>query len=222
MNKRTAIIVPAYNEAAALGGVLARLTSADYMVVVVDDGSGDGTYDVALNYPVHLLRHPFNLGQGAALQTGLSYALSRGADILVTFDADGQHSAEDIPGVTAPIQSGAAEAVFGSRFLGKSSNMQPRRRMLIRGATRLFTRIAGVRLSDANCGLRAFSRRAAGKITITQNRMAHTLELIEQVRKHNIAYTQVPVTVTYTEYSLRKGQPLSGIFRIFSDWVLRL
>jgi polyprenyl-phospho-N-acetylgalactosaminyl synthase len=222
VSRRTAIIVPAYNEASRIGEVLAALVMMNHMVVVVDDGSTDGMHDVALNYPVHLVRHPFNLGQGAALQTGLTYALSRGADILVTFDADGQHDVKDLPALIEPIATGTADVVFGSRFLGTANHMPRSRRLLVQSATWLYTLVTRAGLSDANCGLRAFSRRAASRIHITQNRMAHTLELIEQVKSNRLAYTEVPVNVTYTEYSLGKGQGLSGIFRIFIDWVFRI
>src|SRR5690242_4263156 len=106
------IIIPAFNEEQALGSTLKELLLAYKNVVVVDDGSTDGTSRVASQFPVFLIRHRINLGQGAALQTGIDFALRQKADVIVSFDADGQMSASDIPNVCAPILHGEADAVL--------------------------------------------------------------------------------------------------------------
>ena len=218
---RVIVMVPAYNEAGRIGEVLEKLTRASYGVVVVDDGSSDATREIAARYPVYLLSHPFNLGQGAAIQTALTYALTLDKDIFVTFDADDQHLLEDIARVTDPIAQGRYDVVFGSRFKGHAINMPWLRKQCVRVLTLLYNALFRSKLSDINCGLRAFSRKAAEQIHITQNRMAHTLEIVEQVLDKNLAYGEVPITIEYTDYSLRKGQKLHGVWRVFCDWTMR-
>ena len=152
------IVVAAYNEAARLGATLRMLLTVCPNVVVVDDGSTDETHEVAGRHRVWVLRHLVNCGQGAALQTGIDFALDRGARTLVTFDADGQHSVDDVAALIEPIQAGRVEAVLGSRFLGRAPDM-PRSRWLVLKLGVLFTRIVSrIRVTDTHNGLRAFSR----------------------------------------------------------------
>jgi len=189
-------------------------------VVVVDDGSTDDTFEAAKPGATYVLRHPINRGQGAALQTGITFSLLRGARYIVTFDADGQHRVEDIAAVLAPLGAGAFEIALGSRFLGGAVDMPPARRRVLRLAV-LFTRIVNrVELTDAHNGLRAFTKRAAETIDITLDRMAHASELIDQIRRSGLAYTEVPVQVRYTKYSLGKGQTSRGAFRIVLHYIL--
>jgi glycosyltransferase involved in cell wall biosynthesis len=200
------VVIPAYNEAPRLGETLASLCRSYANVVVVDDGSEDGTGDVALHHPVWLMRHLFNCGQGAALQTGIEFALARGAAILVTFDADGQHAAEDIEPVVEPVRTGRAEVVFGSRFLGRAVGLSWTRWLVLKLGvlfTRVFSRVA---VTDAHNGLRALSRHAALQIRITHNRMAHASEILDQVRRRGLPFCEVPVTVRYSSATTAKGQ----------------
>ena len=154
-------MIPVFNEAEVVRQTTSEVVALYPDVVVVDDGSTDATYEALLDAPVHLLRHLINRGAGAATQTGISYAVARGADIVVTFDADGQHRAEDIAAVIAPIRQGRADFVIGSRFLGGTEGMPASRRLTLRlGA--LFTRLVSrVRVTDPHSGLRAFGRDAA-------------------------------------------------------------
>ncbi len=214
------IVIPAYNEEAKIGEVVGELKQSYPNVVVVDDGSADATGARALSAGAAVLRHPLNRGQGAALQTGLRYALLRGARYLVTFDADGQHPVDALPRLLGPILSGEAEIALGSRFLRDAGEVPPSRRLLLGGAV-LFTRLfSGVRLTDAHNGLRAFSRRAASGIDIQLDRMAHASELIDQIRSSGLAFTEVPVAIRYTEYSKAKGQSASAAIRIVLDYLL--
>src|SRR5258708_5146103 len=115
------IVVPAYNEGKRIGETLRPLTERGYRnIVVVDDGSRDNTGDAAMKAGAWVARHIINCGQGAALQTGIDFALRRGASVIVTFDADGQHDADEIPSVIAPVIKGDADVALGSRFLGKT------------------------------------------------------------------------------------------------------
>jgi polyprenyl-phospho-N-acetylgalactosaminyl synthase len=212
--------IPAYNEGGAIGRVIEGLVARGVRVVVVDDGSADDTGARALAAGAEVLTHEVNRGQGAALQTAISYALLRGAEIVVTFDADGQHDPEDLERLVAPIRRGEAEIALGSRFLGACDGVPRSRRFVLRAAV-LFTRMtSGVRLTDAHNGLRAFSRKAASRIDLQLDRMAHASEIIDQIRRSGLAYVEVPVTIRYTEYSRRKGQSSIAAARIALDYLL--
>ncbi|MEM9290208.1 MAG: glycosyltransferase family 2 protein [Acidobacteriota bacterium] len=216
------IVVPAYNEAGAVGDVVRELREHYRWVVVIDDGSRDLSSQVAADAGAIVLRHPINRGQGAALQTGITFALEQGAEIVITFDSDGQHRVEDLPRLLHPILQGDADVVLGSRFLsGADTQAVPwTRRLLLRGAV-LFTRmVSGPRLTDAHNGFRAFSRRAAQRIQIRLDRMAHASELVDQIHRSRLPYQEVPVRIRYTEYSRGKGQRASAAFRVAWDYLL--
>lgn len=220
MRDHTFIVIPAYNEARAIGSVIGELVSHWRHVVVVDDGSGDATAEVAREAGATVLRHVVNRGQGAALQTGIAYALERGAEYVVTFDSDGQHRVDDIPRMLEPIVSGRVEATLGSRFLGTTERMPLVRRIVLRGAV-LFTRVAsGANVTDTHNGLRAFSRRAAERLDIQLDRMAHASEIIDQIARAAISFEEVPVHVRYTDYSRAKGQSSTGAVRVLFDYLL--
>ncbi len=209
------VVVPAYNEATAIADVLRQLREAGYTnVVVVDDGSTDGTYAAARGKAKSLLRHAVNRGQGAALQTGIEFALSRGARFIVTFDADGQHDCESIAALVAPLRQGECDITLGSRFLGQAVDLPMSRRIMLRLAIAFTRLVNGVSLSDAHNGLRGFSRRAAEQIDIRLDRMAHASELIDFIIRSELPYREVPVKVHYTQYSLNKGQSSRGALRI--------
>ena len=214
------VVVPAYNEDTCLADVVREVRSVYPHVVVVDDGSTDDTFNAARQSATYVLRHIVNRGQGAALQTGIEFALSRGAQIIVTFDADGQHSVEDIQAMVAPIRQGACEITLGSRFLGRVDNLPASRRRTLKLAV-WFTRLVNrVHLTDAHNGFRAFSRRAAGQIHITLDRMAHASELIDQIRSSSLPFKEVPVQVRYTAYSLQKGQSARGAIQIVLHYLI--
>ncbi len=220
VRRRVFVVIPAYNESASLGRVLGDVRSAYPNVVVVDDGSADGTFQIARDGGAIALRHLLNRGQGAAIQTGIEFALRRGAEYIVTFDADGQHRALDIAVLVGPIHQGGCDITLGSRFLGEAENLPPSRRLTLRLAV-WFTRwISRVRVTDAHNGLRAFSRRAAERIDLTLDRMAHASELVDQIRRSGLAFREVPVRIRYTEYSLAKGQSSRSAMRIVFHYFL--
>ena len=211
------IVIPAYNEAAIIGRVVGDLVERGHAIVVVDDGSADGTGMAARTAGAALVTHPFNLGQGAALQTGIAFALAQGADYLVTFDADGQHRATDIDALLDALRTHNADFALGSRFLGTAVEMPASRRLLLKAAT-WFTRVTtGLHITDTHNGLRAMTRRGASRIKLRQNRMAHASELLHAVARSGLPYVEVPVTVDYSAYSLAKGQRLTDSFRILVD-----
>lgn len=208
------VVVPAYNEGARLGATLDELLPRYPNVVVVDDGSRDDTHAVALSRGVWVLRHPINRGQGAALQTGIRFALLKGAGVIVTFDSDGQHDPADIPAIIAPVVNGTADVTLGSRFLGKTVGMPASRRIVLKLAV-LFTRVVSrIRVTDTHNGFRAFSREAAQKVRIRQDRMAHASEILDEIKRRELRYEEVPVTIRYTAATLAKGQSSWNAVRI--------
>jgi glycosyltransferase involved in cell wall biosynthesis len=194
---------------------------AGYQVVLVDDGSPDTTADIARAAGATVIEHPFNLGQGAALQTGIEYGLTQGAAFIVTFDADGQHLVSEISRLTAALVEERADFALGSRFLGHAPNLPPLRRLMLRAAT-LFTRLAtGLQVTDTHNGLRAMTRRGAAAIRLRQNRMAHASEFLSQIGASGLHYVERPVTIEYTAYSLAKGQNMRDAVLILLDLFAR-
>ncbi len=215
------IVVPAYNEASVVHDVVRDLRSEYGNVVVVDDGSRDATAAEARRGGATVLRHLVNRGQGAALQTGIDYSVQQGAGIVVTFDADGQHRVEDVDRLIEALEKTGADIAVGSRFLDQRSNVPALRRATLRTAA-LFMRItAGMALTDAHNGLRAFRRSAAEKIHLTIDGMAHASEIVDQMVRLRLRVTEVPVVIHYSEYSLRKGQSSLAAFRIAFDYLMK-
>jgi glycosyltransferase involved in cell wall biosynthesis len=200
------IVLPAYNEETVVGEVVADLRRQWENVVVVDDCSEDATCEQARSAGASVLVHLVNRGQGASLQTGIEYALRRGAGYIVTFDSDGQHQSKEIPVLLEPVFSGEADIVLGSRFLGRAEDIPLARRILLKGAV-VFTRLTSrVKTTDAHNGFRAFSRRAAQRMQLQMDRMAHASEILDQIRAMGLRYVERPVTIRYTDYSRAKGQ----------------
>jgi glycosyltransferase involved in cell wall biosynthesis len=216
----TCLVIPAYNEEPSIGTVLSELTPLWSKLVVVDDGSSDRTAAVARASGARVLVHPVNRGQGAALQTGLQWGLDNGAEYFVTFDADGQHSHDNIDRLLEPLISGEADVALGSRFLGSSEGVSLSRLCLLKAAV-LFTRLStGLHLTDTHNGLRALTRDAASKIEITIDRMAHASEILDQIARHRLRFVEVPVEIRYTDYSTGKGQHNLGAAKVLADYML--
>ncbi len=223
---RVCVVIAAYNEAPVIASVVADVKRAGYGALVIDDGSTDATGAVAAEAGGSVVRHPINLGQGAGLQTGIEFALiefalSEGADVIVTFDADGQHRAADIAVLIDALARQGADFALGSRFLGTSLNQPLSRRMLLKAAT-LFTRLTtGLRVTDTHNGLRAMTRRGASSINLRQNRMAHASEILHQIAASGLNYVEAPVRIEYSAYSLAKGQTLGDTLMILVDLFAR-
>jgi glycosyltransferase involved in cell wall biosynthesis len=217
------VVVPGFNEGPVIGKTLASVKAWLPNVVVVDDGSSDDTADRASRAGAHVLRHPINLGQGAALGTGIGYALLQQADFIITFDADGQHQPSDIDVLLRTAREHRADVVLGSRFLGRASDMPASRRLLLKLATAYTRFTTGLSLTDAHNGLRLFSRRAAKQLRIRQNRMAHASEMLEWLGSSGLRVVEAPVDIVYTDYSLAKGQTAWSSINILWDlWLGRL
>lgn len=211
------VVIPAFNEARMIGSVVRDVRRIFPNVIVIDDASGDRTAQEARGTGARVIQHPINLGQGAALQTGFEYALLQNASHIVTFDADGQHHVEDVPLMLERLIETRSEVALGSRFLGRTIGMSAQRRWLLRSA-RLFTAATtGLLLSDCHNGLRVLTAKAAMVLSLRQNRMAHASEILEGIGRHKLAYVEVPVTISYTDYSRAKGQTFSDAFVICRD-----
>lgn len=196
----TAIVIAAYNEQGSVGNVVREVKKAGYpWVIVVDDGSKDKTYDEAVKAGADVLQNVINRGQGAALRAGINYALQEGADIIVTYDADGQFRANEIGRVIEPVKKGRADITLGSRFLGETVNISTGKKLVLKLGALVTFIFSGIMLSDSHNGFRALNRKAASKIRITFDRMEHASEIIEEISTWRLKYEEVPVTVIYHE-----------------------
>lgn len=220
ITRATWVVIPAFREATIIGQVVTAVREAGWHVVVVDDGSGDGTASAASQAGAVVLRHAVNLGQGAALRTGFAFALRQPkTGVIVTFDADGQHAAADVVRVVTPLMSGQADVVLGSRFLHPEAlrRIPPLRRSLLRLATAIARRTTGLPLTDTHNGLRGFTRAALAGLRLEQDRMAHASEILAEVGRTKCRVLEVPADVSYTAYSLAKGQRLIDAATILWD-----
>ena len=228
MNKtfKVYIVVPAYNEEKCIDKTIKDLRDHGYKnIIVINDGSTDKTSKIAKDNKVILISHPINLGQGSSIQTGLEYALLSGADILVTFDSDGQHRASDIADLLEPIINDKAEVTLGSRFLNKNSNTPWIKQILLKGGAFILFLMYGIMLTDTHNGLRAFTANAASRMKLESRGMEHASEIIERIKLEKLRYLEVPVTIKYTSYSIKKGQRISNslniLFKMLAKWFLR-
>jgi glycosyltransferase involved in cell wall biosynthesis len=173
--------------------------------------------------PLIYLRHPINLGQGAALQTGMEYAYENGAEYVVTFDADGQHNFEEIPSLLEPLIAGRADITMGTRFKRAEDIAQipSSRKIILKGAIAVNGFFTGLWLTDAHNGFRALNRTALSKIKLLENRMAHASEILTQIKNAHLRYEEVPVNIVYTDYSKMKGQSSMNSINILIDLFLK-
>ncbi|QIL38183.1 glycosyltransferase family 2 protein [Pedobacter sp. HDW13] len=215
------VIIPTFNEVAKISTVVESLLPLGYQVVVVDDGSTDDILSQINTLPIAYLRHLDNLGQGAAIKTGLLYSLRLKFDYYITFDADGQHQARDLPLMVTAIQKSKLDILLGSRFLGERAiNMSAIKRKLLQLA-RIFNYLStGLWLSDAHNGLRILNHQAASAIQLNQNRMAHATEILAETKRLKLNYGEFPVQIVYTAYSKQKGQHALNSFNIIGDLIL--
>jgi glycosyltransferase involved in cell wall biosynthesis len=220
MNPNVFFVIPAFNEASSVGNVVQQVRQLYPRVVVVDDGSTDETASEALRAGATVLVHIINRGQGAALKTGIDYALLSGADAIVTFDSDGQHRVEDVEALLKPVLSGESDVALGSRFLKGDAEIPFARRLTLKLGV-LFTRvISGIKVTDTHNGFRVLSRRAAEQIRIRQDRMAHASEILDEIARLKLRYVEVPTLILYTEYSMKKGQKSSAALTIVKDFLI--
>ena len=221
-NSDACLVVPVYNEGPVVADVLREALTVFPTIVAVDDGSTDDSAAQVATTDALLVRHPVNLGQGAALQTGIETALLLPhVKYFVTFDSDGQHDTADAAAMVARLRNDEADVVLGSRFLDGRTKPGLVKRIVLRGAVWLTNAQSGVKLTDAHNGLRALNRTAAGQLKLRQNGMAHASEIIEQLGRSRLRWAEHPVHIRYTEYSMAKGQSVLNAVNILTDLIYK-
>ena len=221
-NKKVCVIIPFYNEERVISEVLKSILDAGYSVLAVDDGSKDNSNKIAKNCDIKLLKHSINLGQGAALQTGIEFArLNPYFEYFVTFDSDGQHKVENISDVLQPLINDEADFVFGTRFQDDKTQFPFLKRLILILAIKYSRLSTGVPLTDTHNGFRAMNKRAINTINLNFPGMTHASEFVEKAGSSGLVIKEVPVHIMYTNYSKRKGQSVWNAINILTDLFLR-
>ena len=215
----TWLIVPCYNEGTVIFDVLTNARETFPNIVGVNDGSADDSAAQIRAAGAHLVDHPVNLGQGAAIQTGVEYARAQpGAKYFVTFDADGQHQVKDVMRMIERLRTEPLDIIVGTRFAGQENSQVPWiKRAVLKTVVMLSPRTKKLGLTDAHNGLRAFNRRVAEEMNIRMNGMSHASEIVSMIDKHGWRVDEEPVDLLYTEYSMSKGQSLINGVNILAD-----
>ena len=221
-NKDVCVLLPFYNEGNVLKDVISNLKNKNYFVLGIDDGSTDNSLEVAKSLGIQVLRHPTNLGQGAALQSGIEFArLNPNFKYFVTFDSDGQHKVENIEHVLQPIIEDKADIVFGTRFQDDKTKFPFIKRIILQLAIKYTKLSTGVPLTDTHNGFRALNRTALNKINLSFSGMTHASEFVEKAGRAELKIKEVPVHILYTKYSKGKGQSIWNAINILTDLFLR-
>lgn len=199
------IIVPIFNEETVIGEVLSEIKASGYPnIIVVDDGSADNSYAAAGSIPeVIVLRHKLNRGKGAAIKTGMLAAQYCGAEVLVTFDGDGQHDPHDIQSLIEPIIKKGFDVSLGTRM--RSGTEMPLIKVLANKIGNYCTMLLyGILVSDSQSGFRAYSRFAARTIDTKADKYEYDSKVIREINANRLKYVEVPIQVRYTQYSMSK------------------
>lgn len=220
LNSDVAVVIPAYNESKQIVSTIQQLKPNFNKIIVVDDGSSDRLSTVLSSLNVVCLRHAVNLGQGAALQTGITYALlNQEIKYILTFDADGQHSVDYALKLMNEIKNKNLDIILGSRFLEKSNQISvPQKKKLVLKLGILFTRFdTGLKVTDTHNGLRIFNRIFAESLNIKHAGMAHASEILSHIKENDFTWSECPVKILYTDYSNRKGQSVFNAINIVTE-----
>ena len=216
------LVVPLYNEATVIGQVIDDAKGTFANIVCVDDGSSDGSATIARKHGARVIDHPFNLGQGAALQTGMEFVRRQtNARYIVTFDADGQHSVADAAAMVDRARAEDLAIIFGSRFLDDATQVGWSKKLVLKTAAAVTKQRTGLDLTDAHNGLRLLRRDALQQVVLRQDGMAHASEIVSQLAGTGLPWAEMPVHIAYTDYSKAKGQSLLNSVNILVDLVMR-
>lgn len=224
MNKRLAVVVPMYNESKVIKGVIEKLKIArpDDDIILVNDGSSDNTLEICKTIPgVYILTHVSNLGAGAAQQTGIEFAKRIGVDYVVTYDADGQHDANDIEVFKEVMIKNNYDIILGSRFLGRTINMPKIKGIVLKTSIWFGYMFGGIKLTDSHNGFKMINIKKFPQFEIKQNGMSHGSEIIDIIKKNNLSFIEYPHTITYSEYSMEKGQSIFNSINIIVDYLIK-
>ena len=218
----TWLVIPCFNEGQVIFDVIANARQTFPNIVAVNDGSRDNSAEAIHAAGAHLVNHPVNLGQGAAIQTGVEYARAQpGAQYFVTFDADGQHQVKDVVAMVERLRTEPVDIIVGTRFAGQDNSQVPWiKRVVLKTVVMLSPRTKRLGLSDAHNGLRAFNRKVAEEMDIRMNGMSHASEIVAMIDNHGWRVAEQPVDILYTEYSMSKGQSLINGVNILADGLM--
>jgi glycosyltransferase involved in cell wall biosynthesis len=215
--------IPCFNEERCIGSVVLKTKKFVSSVVVIDDGSGDATAEVAAEAGATVCKHDRNRGYGAAVRNALSKGRELGADVLVILDGDGQHDPGDIPRLIKPLLDGEADVVVGSRFLQKGKKPPFYRRLGQRVLTSITNLGSGQKLSDSQSGFRAYSGKALKELNLAENGMSVSSEMQFAISKAGLKLAEVPIDVSYTGKAKRNplGHGIGVLSRVFVLFSLR-
>lgn len=218
------VVVPAYNEEKTIAKVISDLMNMGFEIVVVDDGSCDDTYSIVSSIIKErkkgfLCKHLLNRGLGAALRTGIEASLMEDPDVIVTFDADGQHDPLDILKVSKPIIDNEADVAVGKRNFNEMPSSKKIGNQIMNLITLIFY---GIQVNDSQSGLRAFNRKAAETIVINARDYGVSSEIIGEVKRHNLRLNEVPIKTIYTDYSMTKGTNTSEGLKILAKLIMNI
>ena len=195
---KIAIGIPAFNEEKNIAKIITKLKKLSYSIIVCNDGSSDMTGEIAEELGVIVINHPKNLGYGTAIRSIFSKAAELDFDVLVTFDADGQHKTSDIKSVLKPILNQDADIVIGSRFSNDDPNEVPTYRKIgIKAITALANTTSGKKISDAQSGFRAYNKKILQEIVPSDTGMGVSTEILIKANTQNFNIIEVPITVLY-------------------------
>lgn len=223
--KKLLVVIPAFNEAPVIGETIRgvrKVLPKSATILVVDDGSNDGTGEEARGAGAVVLRHPINRGLGGALGTGLYWAKVKDFDFGVTFDADGQHDPSDLEAVLKPLYYNKVDVVIGTRSTLGWEEIPADRKLILILSNFLTWWLFGIKTSDSLSGFRAFNRRAIEKIQLRTDRMEVSNEFFSEIKRHKLRLAEAPIKVIYTSYSRSKGQKNSNAVDVGVKLMLRL
>ncbi|MDO5851420.1 MAG: glycosyltransferase family 2 protein [Methanobacteriaceae archaeon] len=208
IKKKIYIILPSYNEEKTLEEVVEELVLRGFNILIIDDGSSDNTSVIGQKLKnkyknvVFYYRHMINIGLGGAIKTGIKAGLEKGADILITFDADGQHNPDDLYNIYPPLQDDEADVVIGARNFQDMPTSRRYGNSLMNFVTFIFQ---GHSVKDSQSGLRGFNRYAAESLNINSPQYGVSSEIIGEIKRKNFRFKEVPMTTIYDEHTIQKG-----------------
>lgn len=200
----TFVVVPVFNESSVIKDTISSIKSAGFSnIIIVDDGSNDNTLSLIKQTSVLCFHHKINRGKGAAVKTGIEAAKLQGADIIITMDGDGQHDANDIKKLVKPIKENVCDVALGTRPINIS--VMPLHKVIANKTGNAVTWLLhGLWVTDSQSGFKAFSRQAADTINTRSDHYEYESEVIREIKKHNLRFSEVPIKVNYTKYSSNK------------------
>ncbi len=190
--------IPAYNEEKNIASIIIKLKKITDSIIVCDDGSSDMTSDISKNLGAIVITHKKNMGYGVAINSIFQKAKELNIDLLVTFDADGQHRVEDIEKVVEPIKNNTADLVIGSRFLDKKSNVPNYRKIGIKVITKITNASIKKKLTDSQSGFRAYNKQVLSQISPSDIGMGISTEILIKSSSKGLRIMEVPVTILYS------------------------